>query len=152
VRAKSVLHRSIQQRPYFQQIETAISTCSQLTSFTLDCEKRDTYEGFIRAEMKFTDGSILHVREFISVEINLDRDMYAYQYMDAMSNSLFRYDNTPHHKKLNLPTYPNHKHDGSEEDVISSSTPTLLAMVRTIFDRKAIYRIGCPYNPRGPDK
>jgi len=27
-----------------------------------------------------------------------------------------------------------------------------IAMVRTIFDRKAIYRIGCPYNPRGPDK
>jgi len=25
-------------------------------------------------------------------------------------------------------------------------------MVRTIFDRKAIYRIGCPYKPRGPDK
>ncbi len=120
---------------YFQQIETAISTCSQLTSFTLDCEKRDTYEGFIRAEMKFTDGSILHVREFISVEINLDRDMYAYQYMDAMSNLLFRYDNTPHHKKLNLPTYPNHKHDGSEENVISSSAPTLLEVLQEITAR-----------------
>ncbi|PSB18604.1 hypothetical protein C7B65_15030 [Phormidesmis priestleyi ULC007] len=120
---------------YFQQIETAISTCSQLTSFTLDGEKRDTYEGFIRAEIKFTDGSILRVREFVSVEISVDRDMYAYQYMDATNSLIFRYDNTPHHKKLNLPTYPNHKHDGSEENVTTSSAPTLLDVLQEITAR-----------------
>ena len=62
---------------YFQQIQTTISTCSVVVSFTLDCEKRDIYEGFIRAEIKFTDSSVLHIREFVSVETIINRDMYA---------------------------------------------------------------------------
>jgi Family of unknown function (DUF6516) len=126
---------NLQIEVYFQQIEATIAACSQLTAFTLDCEKRDTYEGFIRAEIKFTDGSILRVREFVSVEIRVDRDMYTYQYMDARNDLIFRYDNTPHHKKLNLSTYPNHKHDGSEENVISSPAPTLLDVLQEITAR-----------------
>lgn len=117
---------------YFQQVETTIATCSQLTSFTLDCEKRDTYEGFIRAEIKFTDRSILRIREFVSVESGIERDMYSYQYTDAKNDLIFRYDNTPHHKKLQLPTYPHHKHDGSEENVIISPAPILLEVLQEV--------------------
>ena len=91
---------------YFQTIRTAISACNAVESFSLDSEKRDTYEGFIRGEVKFINGSILSIREFVSVETTIERDMYAYQYMDAQNTLIFRYDNTPHHKKLNLPTYP----------------------------------------------
>ena len=120
---------------YFQQIETTIATCSQLISFTLDCEKRDTYEGFVRAEIEFTDGSMLRVREFVSVEISIERDMYAYQYMNARNVLIFRYDNTPHHKKLNLATYPNHKHDGSEEKVTISPAPTISEVLQEITAR-----------------
>jgi len=125
----------LQIEAYFQQLEATIATCSQLASFTLDCEKRDTYEGFIRAEVNFTDGSTLRIREFVSVEISVDRDMYVYQYMDAMNGLVFRYDNTPHHKKLNLLTYPHHKHDGSEENVTISSAPTLLDVLQEIAVR-----------------
>lgn len=117
---------------YFQQIQMTISTCSVVVSFTLDCEKRDIYEGFIRAEIKFTDSSVLRIREFVSVETIINRDMYAYQYMNAINTLIFRYDNTPHHKKLNLPTYPHHKHNNSEENVISSAAPTLLEVLQEI--------------------
>ncbi len=120
---------------YFQQFQTTISTCSVVISFTLDCEKRDIYEGFIRAEIKFADSSILRIREFVSVETIISRDMYAYQYMDAMNTLIFRYDNTPHHKKLNLPTYPHHKHDSSEENVILSAAPKLLEVLQEITAR-----------------
>jgi hypothetical protein len=37
----------------------------------------------------------------------------------------FRYDNTGHHRKLLLPTYPHHKHEGSEDIVTASSAPDL---------------------------
>ena len=76
--------------------------------------------GFIRAEIKFIDNSVLHIREFVNIETIINRNMYAYQYMNTMNTLIFRYDNTPHHKKLNLPTYPHHKHDSSEENVIGS--------------------------------
>jgi len=46
-----------------------------------------------------------------------------------------RYDNTQHHKKLNLPTYPNYKHDGSEENVMSSPAPMLLDVLQEIAAR-----------------
>ncbi len=119
---------------YFQQIRETISGYSAIKSFTLDCDKRDVYEGFIRAEIKFIDHSVLLVREFVSVEIEIDRDMYAYQYMDISNILIFRYDNTPHHKKLNLSTYPHHKHDRTEMNVIASSAPTLAEVLLEIME------------------
>ncbi|CCI20203.1 Genome sequencing data, contig C327 (fragment) [Microcystis aeruginosa PCC 9807] len=67
---------------YFQQIQTIIATCSVVQFFTLDCEKRDSYEGFIRAEIKFIDNSVLHIREFVNIETIINRNIYAYQYMN----------------------------------------------------------------------
>jgi len=42
---------------------------------------------------------------------------------------VFRYDNTGHHKKLNLPTYPHHKHEGDENNVVASPAPDLVAVL-----------------------
>lgn len=126
---------------YFQTIRTVISTCTAVESFSLDCEKRDTYEGFIRGEIRFIDSSILNIREFVSVEIAIERDMYAYQYMDAQNNLIFRYDNTPHHKKLSLPTYPHHKHDKSETTVIASFASMLVEVFQEILDQMPIRRL-----------
>ena len=78
------------------------------------------YEGFIRGKISFKNNSLLHFREFVHVEILVDRKMYSYQYMSSDNNLIFRYDNTEHHRKLNLATLPHHKHDGSEENVDST--------------------------------
>ena len=78
------------------------------------------------------DGSALHLREFIDVEITADRLMYAYQFIDSSKNLVFRYDNTGHHKKLDLSTYPHHKHDGGEDNVISSAAPDLPTVLEEI--------------------
>jgi hypothetical protein len=110
---------------YFQQLHQTIEACTTVTQLIWDVEKRDTYEGYIQAEISFADGSILKVREFVAVETGIERDMYAYQYMNAEKTLIFRYDNTPHHRKLNLPTFPDHKHDGCEETVIASTAPML---------------------------
>ncbi len=110
---------------YFEQVRGEIVSCNVVDRFNFDAEKRDTYEEFIRAEISFVDSSILQVREFVSVETGIVRDMYAYQYMNPVKTLIFRYDNTLHHQKLNLPTFPHHKHDGHEENVIASSAPML---------------------------
>lgn len=117
---------------YFQTVETLIQTSDLVQSYNLTPDKRDTYEGFLKAEVVFTDQSILFIREFSSVETIIDRDMYSYQYMDSTNNLIFRYDNTPHHQKLNLPTFPHHKHAGSEENVIASSAPFLAEVLQEI--------------------
>ncbi|MGD1701539.1 toxin-antitoxin system TumE family protein [Dapis sp. BLCC M229] len=66
------------------------------------------------------------------MELTIDRDMYSYQYMTASNNLIFRYNNTRHHKKLNLPNFPHHKYQSSQENVISSNAPTLVDVLQEI--------------------
>jgi Family of unknown function (DUF6516) len=110
---------------YFQQIQEMVATCTLLQSSNLVYETRSPDRGFIRGELNFANHSILSVREFVKITATGDREMYAYQYMNAERLLIFRYDNTGHHKKLNLPTFPHHKHEGSEENVVAANAPTL---------------------------
>lgn len=117
---------------YFQQVREILEACSVVQSFNVAYDKRSTHEGFIRGEVYFTDGSMLHLREFVDVETALDRLVYVYQYMDPTQQLVFRYDNTGHHRKLNLSTYPHHKHEGDEDNVVSSPAPDLAAVLSEI--------------------
>ena len=60
---------------YFQQIRDLIESSEIVESFNLDFEKRGLYEGFIRGQIKLKYNSILHLREFVYVEIAIDRKM-----------------------------------------------------------------------------
>ena len=63
---------------YFSKIQSIINSSSlvQLSNVTYD--KRGTYERFIKGELRYIDGSTLHVREYVDVEETTDRLMYAY--------------------------------------------------------------------------
>ena len=117
---------------YFQSFQDSIESSPIVQSYQLDCDKRDVFDGFIRAEILLIDDSRLSVREFACVEGAIERDMYVYQYMDAEKALIFRYDNTPHHKKLNLPSFPHHKHNGAEDKVVVSSAPFLPEVLEEI--------------------
>ena len=117
---------------YFQQLREAIDACPVVCSFNVTYDKRGSHEGFIRGEVHFVDGSMLHLREFVDVESGVERLTYVYHYMDPAKNLVFRYDNTGHHKKLNLPTYPHHKHEGTEHNVVASSAPDLVVVLSEI--------------------
>ena len=117
---------------YFRQIERIIEACPVIQLTNLTYEKRGTHAGFIRGELYFVDGSTCHLREFVDVEITTDRLMYAYQFIDSLKNLVFRYDNTGHHKRLGLSTYPHHKHDGLQTRVIPSAAPNLTTVLQEI--------------------
>ncbi|MCC5625923.1 DUF6516 family protein [Nostoc sp. CHAB 5715] len=117
---------------YFQQIRILIESSEIVKIFNLETEKRGIYEGFLRAKLEFKDNSLLHLREFIYVEISPDRKMYSYQYMNSENNLIFRYDNTEHHRKLNLTTFPHHKHDASEDNIVKSDAPFLAEILKEI--------------------
>jgi len=110
----------LQIEAYFRQLRDLVDTCPVVQSSSITYDKRSTHEGFIRGEIYFVDASVLHLREFVDVETTVDRLLYVYQYMDAHEQLRFRYDNTGHHKQLNLPTYPHHKHEGSDKQVVPS--------------------------------
>lgn len=108
---------------YFRQVNETLENCAVALSVNVTCDKRGTHEGFIRGEIHFRDGSILQFREFVDVELMIERLMYAYHYTEASSKFMFRYDNTGHYKSV--PTYPHHKHEGSEQNVVISTAPFL---------------------------
>lgn len=117
---------------YFQQLQQTIEACAAVQSFNLTYDKRSTHTGFIRGETYFFDGSTLHLREFVDVEFAVDRLMYAYHYVDRTDRLIFRYDNTGHHKALNLSTYPHHKHDGRTGKIFTSPAPDFNAVLQEI--------------------
>jgi hypothetical protein len=117
---------------YFQQLREAIDACPVVRSFNVTYDKRGSHEGFIRGEVHFVDGSMLHLREFVDVESGVERLTYVYHYVDPAKNLVFRYDNTGHHKKLNLSTYLHHKHEGTEHNVVASSAPDLAVVLSEI--------------------
>lgn len=80
----------------------------------------------------FADGSVLYLREFVDVETAEERLMYAYQYMACETRLIFRYDNTGHHKTLNISSYPHHKHVGGGHVVASSPVPTLAEVLSEV--------------------
>jgi hypothetical protein len=122
---------------YFQQLRETIDSCPIVSSFDVTYDKRGNHEGFIHGEIYLVDDSVLHLREFVDVEIGVDRLTYVYQYMDPAKKLVFRYDNTGHHKRLNLITYPHHKHEGSEHNIVASPAPDLadvLSEIQTLVE------------------
>ncbi len=109
-----------------------LDACLIIQSFSVSYDKRGSHEGFIHGLIYFLDGSILHLREYVDVETTLDRIVYAYQYMTSDEQLVFRYDNTGHHKKQKLSTYPHHKHASSGDNVIESTAPDLAAVLKEI--------------------
>lgn len=112
-------------KDYFQRLKTLISNNNQVVSYQIIPDYRSSYRGFIKGQIKFINNSELSVREFVNVEDKIERTMYSYQYMNSDNKLIFRYDNTRHHHKLKLSTFPHHKHEGSQDNIIASHAPFL---------------------------
>ena len=117
---------------YFQRIREILDACPFIQSSELTFDQRSSHEGFIRGNLYFRDGSLLHLREFLDVEIAVERLTYVFQYMDQTGTLVFRYDNTRHQRDRNLPTYPHHKHEGEENRIVASSPQDLASVLKQI--------------------
>lgn len=112
---------------YFRHIASCIASADIVHSSRITYDKRSSYVGFIRGNIYFLDGSLLHLREFINVQHGVERYMYVYQYQSPTGVFVFRYDNTPHFPTLS--TFPHHKHDRSETNVMAAMPLDLPAVV-----------------------
>ncbi len=52
---------------YFQEIRRIIEACPVVQLSDIAYKKRGSHEDFIRGEIFFVDGSLLHLREFVDV-------------------------------------------------------------------------------------
>ena len=117
---------------YFDDVRKTIELSPIVRLSNVSYEKRGTHEGIIRGKVQFVDNTVLEWREYVDVENEIDRLMYAYQYMDSSLKLIFRYDNTGHHRKSALATYPYHKHVAHQGDVLPADPMDLKNVLQEI--------------------
>jgi hypothetical protein len=117
---------------YFSQVRALLGACAVASTWTMTDEQRTASTGFLRARVEFIDDSVLHIREYLDLDAAESRLMYSYTYLDAQGNLRFRYDNTDHHRRLQLSTHPHHKHAGNENTIVASAAPMLAAVLAEV--------------------
>jgi hypothetical protein len=115
---------------YFREIASLIDAEPCIEGASMAYDKRTPHIGFLRGTLYFSDGSVLHLREYVNVQNTVERYMYVYQYQDREGVLVFRYDNSPHFPDLS--TFPHHKHDGTESNVINSTQPQIKRVLEEI--------------------
>ena len=79
--------------------------------------------------IEFTDGSSLHLMEFVEVKNAINRYKYRYHYQTNQQELIFRYDMAPHIPSL--ATSPHHKHVAPDQ-ILSSAAPLLSEILAEI--------------------
>ena len=115
---------------YLQSLLDLVAASPFVRASTVTFDKRTPHIGLIRGDLYFADDSRLYFRELVQVQATVVRRMYSYHYQDADANLIFRYDDTPHHPDLS--SFPHHRHNGSEADVVAAEPPDLSAVLREI--------------------
>ena len=114
---------------YFRAIDALLATTPMVREYDVHFDKRSLSRGYLRGDVIFQDDSRLHFREFVSIERNIVRMVYAYHFQRPDGTLVFRYDNTPHYP--NLQNAPHHRH-GQSGAVIGIQPPDLEIVLNEI--------------------
>ena len=115
---------------HLRALLAAIAATPHVVSSDVALDQRGPQSGLIRGDIFFADGSRLHFRELVDLELEPARRMYSYHYQRVDASLIFRYDDTPHYPEL--PGLPHHKHDGDEQNVVAVTPPDLAAVLKEI--------------------
>lgn len=110
---------------YFGELERRLGSFPLAVAVELRTERVDLDRGYVKAEVAFTDGSQLHLFEYVVLEDGeVDREDYRYHYQTDDGRLIRRWDNAPHHPSVD--TFPHHVHVG---DSVEASRPVSLEEV-----------------------
>ena len=94
----------------------------------------DNDVALIQASVHYPGGSRLNVHLLVDGESEFPEWIYySFHYMTRYFETVFRYDNAPHHRGLY--SFPHHKHEGAENRISSCDEPS----VRTIRNEIEAY-------------
>ncbi|HAG51211.1 MAG TPA: hypothetical protein DCL42_07730 [Deltaproteobacteria bacterium] len=115
---------------FIENIEKVISTTPLILSSNIQKQfSPDSKTVYIKGALIFIDSSILEIAIFANESRNaVNVDKYRFHYMYRHGETLFRYDNAPHHREI--ATFPHHKH--LPDRTIPSAMPTLKELLNEI--------------------
>lgn len=128
---------------YFNRLSRVIED-SGAESAEVDFEPEDSHSGWIEGVVYFFDGSRLEITERVKLAAGRRaKPLYVYQYVSG-GESVFRYDNAPHHP--GLANFPHHKHVGSKR--ISSIEPSLNLVLDEVVEYLKLEKEIAPSKPK----
>lgn len=120
---------------YVEEINQLLVDNPYVVTFRFVLERATEDSCYVRVRTTLIDDSSFHFSEYSEVdnEGNLQVIAYGYQWMDADTNLLRRWDNAKHYPKL--PGYPHHLHDGDEKNVVPGEPMNLFKVLDLIAER-----------------
>ncbi|WP_129673261.1 DUF6516 family protein [Candidatus Chloroploca sp. Khr17] len=116
---------------YYDQITTILEPYAAtrlVLHAQINMETRPGGQGYLSGSITFQDGSVLFLREYLSVSgSNVQRVMYSYHYQDEAQQLRFRYDNALHRPHLGT---RDHKH--TPEGIIEGVSPSFADVLHEI--------------------
>ncbi|MCC7438770.1 MAG: hypothetical protein IT211_09790 [Armatimonadetes bacterium] len=95
-----------------------------ITQIVVAREEADYHIGLFRYRIQFRNGNLLEAFErFESTPSGIAVLKYSFHLQDASGALIMRWDNAPHHPTV--PSFPDHLHQGSEDNVLPNSPVTL---------------------------
>lgn len=98
---------------YFTEIESMLIASPIVSSFKSSKEKISEDRGWIKGSVLFTNGTQMHLFEYVKIDDSPCIVKYKYHLQRKDGKLIKRWDNAPHHKEL-FETYPNHIHLGED--------------------------------------
>jgi len=121
---------------YLKKIDDLIFTADEIID--IEIIRRSIWDtdlekiGIYRYKIFFRDGSLLELTERLVEKKNLiTTTKYRFHWQNKEGALLKRWDNAKHHPEID--TFPNHLHDGSEENVIGHKEITGIDVIIKII-------------------
>ena len=122
---------------YMNDLDVLISASPSIVD--IDIIRRDIRDtglektALFRYRIKLIDESLIEITERIFEERGgLTTTKYRYHWQTGSGKLIKRWDNAPHHPEIN--TFPDHLHDGSEENVKSFRKMNALEILTDIIN------------------
>jgi len=119
---------------YLEAIKLKLVTSRVIADYQIVKERATATDGYLRIRATLHNGDFLEAAEYFERTPEEVRTVdYRYQWMDSMKKELHcRWDSTPDHPEL--PSFPYHVHQGSEENVASSQVLSICQVLDLIAD------------------
>ncbi len=117
---------------YVRAIYLTLAENSCVASYVVMRERVASQQGLFHAQIVLTNGDFLDTSEFfVSGPNGIETMKYRHQWMDSTHTQLRRrWDNKRHFPRLH--NFPHHCHDGSETNVVTGESLSIIAVLQRI--------------------
>ena len=116
---------------YLAQVKTRLISSTAVHTFEILKERATPINGYIRVRLRLCNGDFVEAAEYFEHGDDGPRTVdYRYHWVDTQQRLRRRWDSAPHHPEL--PGFPHHVHEGSEDNVQAGQPRSLLALLAYI--------------------